>query len=141
MRDAFRRFAAWTAEASGTPWAFIAAVALIVGWAVSGPFFRFSDTWELVINTATTIVTFLMVFLIQNAQNRDGKAIHLKLDELLRANDAARTGLVDVEHLSDEELRRLQDYFSRLSAQAEDLAELAEEEVEERREEPVGRAG
>jgi low affinity Fe/Cu permease len=85
-----------------------------VGWAVTGPLFHFSDTWQLVINTATTIVTFLVVFLIQNTQNRDNKAIHLKLDELLRGVRGARTGLVNLESLTDEELDRLQKEFEKL---------------------------
>ena len=96
MRTLFRTFAVKTSEAVGSAWAFIAAVMLIIGWAISGPFFHFSDTWELIINTSTTIITFLMVFLIQNAQNRDSKALHLKLDELIRAVDGARTGLANV---------------------------------------------
>ncbi len=114
MNDQFRKLAHDASLAVGSPWAFIAAVALIVGWAVTGPFFSFSDTWQLVINTGTTIVTFLMVFLIQNTQNRDAKAIHLKLDELIRAVRGARTALVDLEDLSDEELERLQQEFRRL---------------------------
>ena len=92
MNNAFRRFAHAAAATMGTPWAFLVALAVIVGWAVTGPVFGFSDTWQLVINTGTTIVTFLMVFLIQNTQNRDARALHLKLDELLRAVAAARTG-------------------------------------------------
>ncbi|KAB8140593.1 low affinity iron permease family protein [Chloroflexia bacterium SDU3-3] len=115
MRTLFRTFAVKTSEAVGSAWAFIAAVMLIIGWAISGPFFHFSDTWELIINTITTIITFLMVFLIQNAQNRDSKALHLKLDELIRAVDGARTGLVDLEDLTDDELQRLQKEFRRLS--------------------------
>jgi low affinity Fe/Cu permease len=98
----------------GSPWAFLLAVTIILAWVVTGPMFHYSDTWQLIINTGTTIVTFLMVFLIQNTQNRDAAAIHLKLDELLRAVGKARTGLVDVEDLSDEELQRLQQQFRRL---------------------------
>jgi low affinity Fe/Cu permease len=100
--------------AVGTPGAFLLALAAIVVWAVLGPVFHFSDTWQLVINTGTTIVTFLMVFVIQNTQNRDTKALHLKLDELLRGVTGARTSLVDLENLSDEELDRLQREFERL---------------------------
>jgi low affinity Fe/Cu permease len=111
----FRRFAQWTADTVGSPWAFLIAVATVVAWAVTGPLFGFSDTWQLVINTATTIVTFLMVFLIQHTQNRDAKAIHLKLDELLRGVQGARTALVDLENLSDDELERLHRQFSRLA--------------------------
>jgi low affinity Fe/Cu permease len=102
----------------GSPWAFVLACGVIVVWAVTGPLFHFSDTWQLVINTATTIVTFLIVFLIQNTQNRDTKAVHLKLDELLRGVSGARTSLVDLEHLSDEELDRLQKEFQRLNQRA-----------------------
>jgi low affinity Fe/Cu permease len=111
----FRRLAQSSAHAMGAPWAFLAACAVIFVWAVSGPVFGFSDTWQLVINTGTTIVTFLMVFLIQNTQNRDAKAIHLKLDELIRGVSGARTSLVHLEDLSDEELDKLQEQFTRLS--------------------------
>src|ERR671932_1756520 len=114
MNDLFRKFSSKTSQIVGSSWAFIIAVIVIVGWAISGPIFHFSDTWQLVINTGTTIVTFLMVFLIQNTQNRDAKAIHLKLDELLRGVEGARTGLVDLEDLTDEELDRLQAEFQRL---------------------------
>jgi low affinity Fe/Cu permease len=92
----------------GTPWAFLGAAGVVVAWAVSGPLFHFRDTWQLVINTGTTIVTFLMVFLIQNTQNRDARALHLKLDELLRAQAAARDELIDVEEGTDAELDALQ---------------------------------
>src|SRR5438094_3208271 len=108
MRDIFRKFAHNASTAVGSPWAFILAVAIIVVWGLTGPLYHYSDTWQLIINTGTTIVTFLMVFLIQNTQNRDAVAIHLKLDELLRAVEGARTGLVDLESLSDAQLRQLQ---------------------------------
>jgi low affinity Fe/Cu permease len=98
----------------GSSWAFILAALIIIAWAVTGPIFHYSDTWQLVINTGTTIITFLMVFLIQNTQNRDAKAIHLKLDELLRGVKGARTGLVNLEQLSDDDLERLQKEFERL---------------------------
>jgi low affinity Fe/Cu permease len=114
MRDVFRRFANRTSEVVGSAWAFLIAVAVIVGWAVSGPMFQFTDTWQLVINTGTTIVTFLMVFLIQNTQNRDARAIHLKLDELIRATKDARDTLVDLEDMPDEELARLREEFRQL---------------------------
>jgi low affinity Fe/Cu permease len=114
MREAFRKVAAATARVVGSPWIFVLAVLLIVGWALSGPVFGFSDTWQLVINTTTTIVTFLMVFLIQNTQNRDSEAIHLKLDELIRAVHTARTRLVDLEDLSDEQLEELREEFKHL---------------------------
>jgi low affinity Fe/Cu permease len=114
MHKLFRKFAHRASEAVGSPWAFLLAVLIVAVWALSGPLFGYSDTWQLVINTGTTIVTFLMVFLIQNTQNRDAKAIHLKLDELLRGVEQARTGLVDLEDLSDEELARLQRQFQEL---------------------------
>jgi low affinity Fe/Cu permease len=114
MNEVFRRFAVSAAGAVGSPWSFVLASMAIVLWAVSGPVFGFSDTWQLVINTATTIITFLMVFLIQNTQNRDAVALHLKLDELLRGVEGARTGLVDLENLTDEQLARLQAEFHRL---------------------------
>lgn len=117
MQEFFRKFASDAATVVGSAWAFIAAALLIIGWIVSGPLFGFSDTWQLVINTATTIVTFLMVFLIQNTQNRDAKAIHLKLDELIRSATDARNGLVDLEDLSDAELDRLQKQFAQLRQQ------------------------
>jgi low affinity Fe/Cu permease len=105
--------------ASGSAWAFMIAAIIVIAWAVTGPFFHYSDTWQLVINTGTTIVTFLMVFLIQNTQNRDATAMHLKLDELLRAVHDARTNLVDIENRSDAELARLRAEFERLGAHKE----------------------
>jgi len=117
MNETFRKLACITAELVGSPWAFIIGVVVLVVWGLSGPFFGFSDTWQLVVNTGTTIVTFLVVFLIQNAQNRDAKAIHLKLDELLRAVKSARTGLVDLEHRSDADLEQLEAEFRRLRKQ------------------------
>jgi low affinity Fe/Cu permease len=110
----FRRFAHATAEAVGRSQAFLGALFVILLWAITGPFFHFSDTWQLVINTGTTIVTFLMVFLIQNTQNRDAHAIHLKLDELIRANIHARNALLGLESMSDAELARLQIEFEKL---------------------------
>jgi low affinity Fe/Cu permease len=115
---AFRRVASACSEAVGSKWAFIAAVAICVGWAATGPMFHFSETWQLVINTGTTIVTFLMVFLIQNTQNRDSKAIHLKLDELIRGVKGARTHLVNLEEFSDEELDELRNQFERVRQHA-----------------------
>jgi len=114
LRDYFRRFAQTTAAAVGSAWAFIIAFLVIVAWAITGPLFKFSDTWQLVINTGTTIVTFLMVFLIQNTQNRDARAIHLKLDELLRGVKGARTHMVDLENCTDEELDEMEKEFHRL---------------------------
>jgi len=98
----------------GSPWAFLFAVGLIVVWLVTGPLFHFSDTWQLVINTGTTIVTFLMVFVIPNTQNRDAKALHIKLDELLRSIHGARVGFIDLEHLSDQEINQLEQEFRKL---------------------------
>ena len=118
FRSAFRFVAQKVAEWVGSPWAFLLACLTIIFWGVSGPYFRFSDTWQLVINTGTTVVTFLIVFLIQNTQNRETKALHLKLDELLRGVTGARTSLVDLENLSDEELESLQKEFERLKRRA-----------------------
>ena len=112
--DAFRRFSHATAEIVGRPTAFLTAVLVIGAWGLSGPIFHFSDTWQLVINTGTTIVTFMMVFLIQNTQNRDAHAIHLKLDELIRANKNARNKLLALESMSDSELVGLQREFEAL---------------------------
>jgi low affinity Fe/Cu permease len=114
MSERFRNLAAATAGAIGSPWAFLLALVTCIVWALSGPYFHWSDTWQLVINTGTTIATFLVVFLIQNTQNRDALAIHLKLDELLRAVDTARTRLVNLESCTDEELERLRHEFQRL---------------------------
>jgi low affinity Fe/Cu permease len=114
----FRKFACGVADCVGASWAFGIALILILGWGVTGPLFHFSDTWQLVINTATTIVTFLMVFLIQNTQNRDAKAIHLKLDELIRSTSKARNALVNLENLNDDELANLQAEFERLQKRA-----------------------
>ena len=118
MHDAFRKIADHAAHALGTPWAFISALTIIVIWLFTGPVFHFSDTWQLVINTGTTIITFLMVFLIQNTQNRDARAIHLKLDELIRAVKDARNEVVDIEDGTDEEMQALQDEFSKLQTRA-----------------------
>ena len=112
--DSFRRFAHRVSVAVGAPWAFVASVLVIVGWVLAGPVFRFSETWQLSINTATTIVTFLMVFVIQNTQNRDSQVSQLKLDELIRAVRQARNELVDLEALPDAELERLHRQFAAL---------------------------
>jgi low affinity Fe/Cu permease len=114
MRETFRVCAHRIAEWVGTPRAFALALALVVVWAATGPLFGYSDTWQLVVNTATTIITFLMVFVIQNTQNRDSRAIHLKLDELLRGVTGARTAMVALENSTDEELAELQAEFDRL---------------------------
>lgn len=115
----FRKFSIGAANALGSSWMFIANVLLIVVWLLAGPFFNYSDTWQLVVNTATTVITYLAVFLIQNTQNRDAKAIHLKLDELIRGVSGARTHLVDLENLTDEELASLQQEFTRLRTKHE----------------------
>lgn len=129
--DWFHKFATKTSAIVGSPWSFVGAVSLILIWAVLGPAFHFADTWQLVINTATTIITFLMVFLIQNTQNRDAKAIHLKLDELIHGVKGARNQLIDLEDLSDEEMEKLQKEFTdaRKRARIEKCEE--KEEVEE----------
>lgn len=113
--DLFRRIAAQTSHGVGSPWAFVAAALVVLAWGITGPLFHFSDTWQLVINTGTTIVTFLMVFLIQNTQNRDSHALHLKLDELIRSSEGARNRLMQLEELSDDELDELQQEFDRLA--------------------------
>jgi low affinity Fe/Cu permease len=119
VRGVFARFALWVSGATGTPMAFTIALLTIVAWAVTGPLFGFSDSWQLVINTGTTIVTFLMVFLIQATQNRDTRALHLKLDELIRAQRHARNIFADLEHATDEEIEQLEGEFRRIRARAE----------------------
>jgi low affinity Fe/Cu permease len=119
IRDAFAVFARTTSSILGSAWAFVLALLIIVVWALTGPTFHYSDTWQLIINTGTTIVTFLMVFLIQNTQNRDAKAVHLKLDELIRALGGARNKLVDLEKLSDDDLKTLEGEFEKLRKKAE----------------------
>jgi low affinity Fe/Cu permease len=116
----FTRFARWTANHAGRPSAFVIATVVVLAWAFTGPIFDFSDTWQLVINTSTTIVTFLMVFLIQNTQNRDSQALHLKLDELIRAKKGARNTLLDLDDLSDEELAQIRMSFAKIAAKAKD---------------------
>src|SRR5437762_4609122 len=128
MNELFRQFAQKTAHLVGTSWVFIMAVALIVIWAITGPVFHYSNTWQLVINTGTTIITFLIVFLIQNTQNRDAKAIHLKLDELIKGVKGARTGLVNLEQLSDADLERLHKEFERLHESVSHLPEAPDEQ-------------
>ena len=116
MHERFRRFAKFCAETVGSAEVFLGATVLILIWGALGPRFHYSDTWQLIINTATTIITFLMVFVIQNTQSRDAKAIQLKLDELIRAVQGARTGLVRLEELSEEELATLAGDFEKLRA-------------------------
>jgi low affinity Fe/Cu permease len=133
MQEPFRVFAQQASQAVGSAWAFMLAVAVVVVWAFTGPLYEYSDTWQLVINTGTTIVTFLMVFLIQNTQNRDAKAIHLKLDELIRAGTHARNELVELERLSDDELEQLQEEFHKLHTSYEQKAKSVSQEVGKRK--------
>jgi low affinity Fe/Cu permease len=114
----FTDFSKWIAEAAGHPISFSFALLTIIVWGASGPLFDYSDTWQLVINTGTTIVTFLMVFLIQKTQNRDTETIHLKLDELIRATQGARNMMLNLEHMDDESLKRLREIYERLGSQA-----------------------
>jgi low affinity Fe/Cu permease len=118
--DWFGRFAASASGWLGSRWAFAAAVSIILIWAITGPLFRYSDSWQLVINTGTTIVTFLMVFLIQNTQNRDARAINLKLNEIIRSIDKAQDQMIDIETLSDLELDELQVKYGKIKAECED---------------------
>ena len=113
----FHIFATQAANGVGSKWAFLAALLTILAWLVSGPYFHYSDTWQLIINTGTTVVTFLVVFLIQNTQNRDARAIHLKLDEIIKSIDKAHNEMIDIEHLSDEELQRLADKYQKVRAE------------------------
>ncbi|HTN10868.1 MAG TPA: low affinity iron permease family protein [Acetobacteraceae bacterium] len=122
---AFNRAAQFISKASGHPIAFVLACSVVVLWVVSGPVFHYSDTWQLVINTGTTIVTFLMVFLIQNTQNRDMTALQLKLDELIRASEGARNALLDLEDLSEEDQAALKARFAALASDGSDAAETA----------------
>ena len=119
LSNGFQVFAAAASRVVGTKWAFAAAIALIVGWAISGPYFHYSDTWQLVVNTATTVVTFLIVFLIQNTQNRDAKAIHLKLDEIIRSIHRAHNEMIHIEKLSDEELEGLSGEYEQIRKEGE----------------------
>lgn len=116
MKELFRKISNKVSTAAGSAGAFSLALLVVIVWATTGPLFGFSDTWQLVINTGTTIVTFLMVFLIQNTQNRDGKAMQLKLDELIRATKTARDSFVDTESLTDDELAQLDQEFKELHA-------------------------
>lgn|SRR5690348_6435649 len=118
LSTVFNHIAKWTAHMSGRPLTFVLAVLLIVVWAVLGPVFEFTDTWQLVINTGTTIVTFLMVFLIQNTQNRDTAAMHIKLDEIIRAAKGAHNALLDLEELDEEELETIRADYEALAAKA-----------------------
>jgi low affinity Fe/Cu permease len=115
INSPFTRFAKRTSTITGRPVTFILAVTVILAWAITGPLFNYSDTWQLVINTSTTIITFLMVFLIQNTQNRDTEALQIKLDELIRAMETANNALLDLEEMDDEELDRIRDTYTALA--------------------------
>jgi low affinity Fe/Cu permease len=118
----FHVFATQAAYWVGTKWAFLTALVIIIVWLISGPYFHYSDTWQLIINTGTTIVTFLVVFLIQNTQNRDARAIHLKLDEIIKSIDQAHNEMIDIEHLPDSELQKLSDKYQRVREECENRA-------------------
>ena len=118
VSDAFRLFAKRSSKVLGSAWAFGSAILIIGIWGLTGPMFHYSNTWQLIINTGTTIVTFLMVFLIQNTQNRDAKAAHLKLDEIIRALKGARNEFIDLEKLADEDLASLEKQFERVRKKA-----------------------
>ncbi len=130
MRRLFNWFAAKTSRAAGQPLTFVTAVLVIVIWAVTGPIFKFSDTWQLIINTGTTIITFLMVFLIQNSQNRDGAAMQAKLDELLRAVDKAREKFIGIEHLTDQQIELVRTALERYAEDAKGKDETAQDTVD-----------
>lgn len=114
-RDLFTRIAGWTIRATGGRWGFLTALGVVVVWAATGPIFHYSENWQLVINTGTSVVTFLMVFLIQNAQNREAKAVHLKLDELILRLGAARNEMIAIEHLTEEQLETLGERYTRVA--------------------------
>jgi len=116
---AFSRFCTWSAQWMGSPQLFAVSLLLIVVWGATGPLYHYSDTWQLIINTATNLITFVMVFLIQNTQNRDSKAINLKLNEIIHSMQHAHNELIDIERLSDEELRHFDDYYQRIREEAE----------------------
>ncbi len=122
LRDRFHTFSRKTSDAVGSPWAFFLALGTVAVWGVTGPLFGFSDTWQLVINTGTPIVTFIMVFLIQSTQNRDAKAVHMKLDELIRALRSARNDLIDLEELPERELEALAARFTEIHKRASNMA-------------------
>jgi low affinity Fe/Cu permease len=128
--DRFSRFASQSSHFLGSRWSFIAAIGVVVIWGLTGPIFHYSDSWQLVINTGTTIVTFLMVFLIQNTQNRDARAIHLKLNELIHAVDKAKNKMIDVENLSDLELDELARTYETIRTNAEERSKARSNERE-----------
>ena len=135
----FSRFAQSVARASGTPFVFALALLIVIGWGASGPLFHFSDTWQLVINTGTTIVTFLMVFLIQNTQNRDTAAMQAKLDELIRATRQANNAMLDLENVDDATLERLRQHYRTIAQRAPDDINQMLDEYERKLEERVDR--
>ncbi|MEY8758651.1 low affinity iron permease family protein [Chryseobacterium tongliaoense] len=123
-KSIFEKFSDWATKFTGSSYAFIGATLIVAGWAFSGPLFDYSETWQLVINTGTTIITFLMVFLIQKAQNKDSKAIQIKLNELLAANEKASNRIVDIEDLTEKELDQLHCYYEKLSSFAKEDADI-----------------
>jgi low affinity Fe/Cu permease len=127
--EMFSRFAKWTAHVTGRPATFILALVVIAVWAITGPIFHFSDTWQLVINTSTTIVTFLMVFLIQNTQYRDSEAVQIKLDELIRAVKGAHNIVVDLEEATEEDLERIRAYYQQLARKAKEDVERGKQDT------------
>ena len=129
-RSWFDQIAKWASHASGRPATFFLAIAVVVLWGLTGPIFDYSDTWQLVINTSTTIVTFLMVFLIQSTQNRDTAAIQVKLDELIRTSEGAHNALLDLEELGEEELERIRDNYERLAALAREALRRGETDID-----------
>ncbi|MFP5213382.1 MAG: low affinity iron permease family protein [Acidobacteriota bacterium] len=137
MENKFHVFAKWVSEVTGSAWAFALALLTIIVWGITGPIFGFSDTWQLVINTGTTIVTFLMVFLIQNTQNRDSKTINLKIDELIRSTKEARNSMLDLDDVPDKVLNRMSEEFKQMGAEngdsIEEVMNLVEQEMAERR--------
>ena len=140
-RDLFGTVAAWTARASGSRWASLGALMTVLIWAVLGPVYRYSETWQLVINTGTTIVTFLMVFLIQNSQNRESKALHLKLDELIHAMQHADNGMINIEKLTEEQLDQLAGRYEQIARPLHEKIASAVQEVNEKIDEVDDRLG
>jgi low affinity Fe/Cu permease len=131
LNELFRKFAHKTSVIVGSAWSFIIAVIVIIVWAMTGPMFGYSDTWQLYANTGTTLITFLMVFLIQNTQNRDAKAIHLKLDEMIKAMPKARNHMIDLDKLTDEQLKDLETEYKRICDEDESGVGVGKKAVEE----------